>query len=353
LTERSNIEWTDSTWNPWLGCTEVSPGCDNCYARVLVEGRFKRSKWGSGEPRILTSTQNWKLPLKWNARRFWQCDSCGWRGDDINLMGGSITDGLASCPECDSLSVNEARRRVFCASLSDVFDNEVPITWLVNLLEIIWRTPNLDWLLVTKRIGNFQKRLIEAARFKGAYAIASEWFNDNAPSNVWLGITVVNQEEADRDIPKLLRIPARVRFLSVEPMLGPIDLQWHLWRRMALEEIPGWALNDGCTEMIDKRGLLHWVICGGESGNNARPMHPDWARSLRDQCQAAAASFFFKQWGEWTPAEGPGHRFISDGGSISNRRHASTDAAIDRPGKKAAGRLLDGCEWNQVPKVAA
>jgi protein gp37 len=144
--------------------------------------------------------------------------------------------------------------------------------------------------------------------------------------NVWLGVTCENQEQADKRIPHLLRCPVAVRFISVEPMLGPMDLDRHLWREMSLDEIPGSALNDGCCR---GRALRHpsidWVICGGESGPNARPMHPEWVRSLRDQCVSAGVPFFFKQWGDHYH---PG---------IGNPKHG--------------GCLIDGKEWKQFPEV--
>lgn len=218
--ENSKIEWCDHTWNPWVGCTKVSPACDHCYA----ESWSKRSgmvEWGG--PRRRTSASNWRQPLKWHA---------------------AVPDGQ--------------RRRVFCCSLADVFDNAVPDNWRWDLYEVIRQTPRLDWLLLTKRIGNARSMLMESA-MEGSY-------------NIWLGATVINQEEFDRDVPKLLTTPARVRFLSVEPMLGPIEFGRH------------GALHG-----------LHWVICGGESGGHARPLDPEWAVRLRAQCKARDISFFMKQ----------------------------------------------------------
>ncbi len=217
----SKIEWTDHTFNPWVGCTKISPGCDHCYA----EGWAKRSglvKWG-GERRR-TSAQNWKQPLKWHA---------------------SIPDGQ--------------RRRVFCASLADVFDNQVPDDWRFDLFELIRKTPRLDWLLLTKRVGNAKLMLLQSG-MDGAY-------------NIWIGATVVTQEEADRDIPKLLRVPARIRFLSCEPLLGPINLDSRLLQ------------------------FLDWVIVGGESGPGARPFVLGWGKDIVRQCNAAGVAVFVKQVG--------------------------------------------------------
>ncbi|WP_321576941.1 DUF5131 family protein [Paraburkholderia atlantica] len=195
------------------------------------------------------------------------------------------------------------RQRVFCASLADVFDNEVDPLWrrdLFDLFELIERTPNLNWLLLTKRIGNVSDMV--------AHARSRDWLAGR--DNVWLGATVVNQAEADRDIPKLLAVAARVRILSMEPLLGPVSFE-------GMFAGSDWRDHTNALEALD------WVIVGGESGHGARPMHPDWARSLRDQCAAAEVPFFFKQWGEWAPGSNPSRQ------------------PMVRVGKKSAGRELD------------
>jgi protein gp37 len=323
MSENSKIEWTDHTFNPWIGCTKVSPGCDHCYAEARMDNRLHVVNWGAGQPRKRTSAENWREPIKWNARKFYEC-SCGWRGHEVSTEGTSLTAGLPSCPVCDRIDIKDARQRVFCASLADVFDNEVPPEWRRDLFALIAATPNLDWLLLTKRIGNAVRML------------PPDW-GDGYP-NAWLGISVVNQEEADRDIPKLLRVPAPVRFLSMEPLLGPVSLS-----AFDHDFFEGWSVEPVCCgrpgyeccgypEPVQvPTPCIDWVIVGGESGPNARPMHPDWARSLRDQCAAAGTPFFFKQWGEWAQAD---------------------DDVVYRAGKKAAGRLLDGCTHDEFPKVA-
>lgn len=226
MAETTEISWAHSTFNPWIGCTKVSPGCDNCYAKTLMDDRYGRVKWGAGEARSLTKT--WGEPRRWN--RLAQASGQPWR--------------------------------VFCASLADVFDNEVSEDWRADLWNLILTTPALTWMLLTKRIGN--------AKPPGVMT--------HFPPNVWLGITVVNQEEAKRDIAKLLDAPARVRWLSCEPLLGPLNLRGPM-----------------------ATGLLDWVIVGGESGKAARPMAPEWARDIRDQCAAAGVPFHFKQWGGVKP----------------------------------------------------
>ena len=313
MAANSNIEWCDATFNPWIGCTKVSPGCDHCYAaRQDAHRRWTPEGWGG--PRRRTKT--WGDPVKWNAAH-------------------------------EAFFAEHGRRqRVFCASLADVFDNQVPVQWRVDLFRLIAETPNLDWLLLTKRIGNARAMIDEACS-----GVLSARLPTKTPlwpwPNVWLGATAVNQEEADRDVPKLLQVPARVRFLSVEPMLGPITLSDFLPEMRRLREA-GRPHN-----------AVHRVICGGESGPGARPMHPDWARSLRDQCAAAGVPFLFKQWGEFAVAKlsnvdaAREDRFIELDGTDSTDwpidRHSAGTAHMVRLGKKAAGRLLDGVEHNGFP----
>ena len=167
MSAATRIEWADSTFNPWIGCTKISPGCDHCYAERQMDQRLGRVRWGAGQPRQRTSAAYWRQPELWNAEadRFRECGACGWRGQ--------IEIGASPVPF--------ARRRVFCASLADVFDNEVPLKWLMDLLDLIRRTPNLDWLLLTKRIGNVTTRLGAVARLAGK--IGEE--GDKAASDTW------------------------------------------------------------------------------------------------------------------------------------------------------------------------
>jgi protein gp37 len=335
MSAQTKIEWADSTWNPWIGCTRVSPACDDCYAARSTPARRYGIQWGAGRPRRRTSVANWKLPLRWNKAEFYACPDCGWRGEGW-MCGNAVGNG-GSIRGCKGEPVR-ARRRVFCASLADWLDNEVPIEWLVDLLDLIRLTPNLDWLLLTKRIGAWRFRLLAAEIHASNDQFVNErgaelgiwlrgWLFDSPPPNVWLGATVVNQEEADRDIPKLLRVPARVRFLSIEPMLGAVDLTRLLFFQRAAR-----------PSDAPRAPSIDWIICGGESGPHARPMHPDWVRSLRDQCAVAGVPFLFKQWGEWAP------NYLTENGE----RIEST-MWMDRMGKKAAGRQLDGREHSEFP----
>lgn len=337
MAENTRIEWADHTFNPWTGCTKVSPACDHCYA----EGWAKRSghvEWGPHGQRRCTTFATWRQPRKWNVE-----------------------------------AARAGRRaRIFCASLADVFDNHRSIAdqWRTDLWHLIHDTPHLDWLLLTKRPQNIAKMLPDG---NDAPAWGDGW------PNVWLGTTVENQTEADRRIPRLLYIPAKVHFLSCEPLLGPVDL--HRFMGRWPEVIFDRETEDvfGKTRLLIARqpSTIDWVICGGESGPHARPMHPDWARSLRDQCQEAGVAFHFKQWGEWAPvvieqndaggltpaypitgcsnpaAHNGGQRALFwQGEDLVEWPYIKTRQAIGarRIGKKAAGRLLDGREWNEVPQ---
>ena len=319
MAEETEIEWCDSTFNPFIGCTKVGPGCDNCYAEELMDKRMHIVQWGPGQQRHRTGEKNWNAPVRWER------------------------DHAAFLAE------HGRRRRVFCASLADVFDNEVDPQWRADLFALIRATPNLDWLLLTKRIGNAHEMIGEALIHLGTRA-GGAGPTSLLPSwpwpHVWLGATVVNQAEADRDIPKLLAVPARVRFLSIEPMLGAIDLRFHIFS----EPTGKWRTKDGKRQMELRRqadGGLHWIIVGGESGPKARPMSPDWARAMRDQCTSAGVPLLFKQWGEWLPMLGQ-----VEGAPVRDKTTTPDGWVMGLAGKKAAGRLLDGIEHNGYPGAA-
>jgi protein gp37 len=293
----SEISWTHHTFNPWWGCVKVSPGCEACYAETLSK-RWGHKIWGPAKTtqRRLMSDDYWKQPLKWNAA----AEKAG------------------------------TRARVFCASMADVFEDHPGVTSSrIRLWDLIRETPMLDWLLLTKRPENILQM------------IPDRW-RSHPRHNVWYGTSVENQEYADRRIPELLKVPAVVRFLSCEPLLGPVDIFDYLWESAG----PEWAGYN-----LAEPGI-HWVIAGGESGPGARPMHPDWARSLRDQCSYGSehVAFHFKQWGEYLP--------LNDRPAIEvHGKVIHDDARFTwvRVGKKAAGRLLDGRTWDDfpTPKVPA
>lgn len=217
------IAWTDSTFNPWWGCSHAGPGCDNCYAEAF-DKRVGGTHWGPHAPRRTFGEKHWNEPRRWNARA----------------------------------AASGHRHLVFCASMADVFDNKGPADQRDRLWALIRDTPALTWQLVTKRIGN------------AADMLPNDW--GNGYPNVWILATIVNQVEADRDIPKLRRVPARIRGLSMEPLLGQVDLTDHL-------------------------NALDWVIAGGESGPYARLVDERLFDDLRRQCDAAGVAFFYKQRG--------------------------------------------------------
>lgn len=337
MAENSKIEWTHHTFNPWEGCEKVSAGCKFCYAEQRDKQYHGGAHWGTDGIRKMMSEPYWQKPLRWDRNAQCNCGAAGMRPG-----------------ECAWCAAGCQRPRVFCSSLADIFEDrpelEAPRR---RLFKLIQATPNLDWLLLTKRPENILRltyRAIDPTDDPDCeYNIAGEpngldvaEFGELYP-NIWLGTTVENQEMADKRIPELLQVPAAVRFLSCEPLLGPVDLlkafpAMGCSRFKDVDETTGEVLADGAG-LAD----IHWVICGGESGPNARPMHPDWARSLRDQCRLAGVPFFFTQWGEYWPGE-TGRLY----------REKTIDWFDGQPmvkvGKKAAGRLLDGQEWSQFPK---
>lgn len=336
MAENSKIEWTDHTFNPWIGCTKVHEGCKHCYAETMMDSRYGNAKWGPGGTRVMTSDSNWRKPLQWNRKAEIQFNS--WERIHKDLPGGEqelLQRGF----------VKPTRPRVFCASLADVFEDwggsirvssRLPVLtngehfvgtdgpeideWRFATIDdlrkrlfiLIDSTPYLDWLLLTKRPENVSDMLFDPDSINGF----------EFRKNVSLG-TSISTKEHYRQVESLKysRDLFPVLFLSIEPLLGPMD-------DLPLDEID-------------------WVIVGGESGHEARPMHPDWVRSIRDQCTAAGVPFFFKQWGEHAAIDQ-----LPEGAYDSYQHHMTSmqrDTDIQRVGKKAAGRLLDGVEWNQLP----
>ena len=263
--ETTGITWTNHTFNPWVGCTKVSPGCTHCYAETLMDKRLGKVQWGPQGTRVRTSPDNWKQPLKWDRK--------------------AKRDGV--------------RRKVFCASLADVFEDHPSIDpqWRADLFTMIDQTTNLDWLLLTKRPENINRMVAD-------YAGDVEWLT-SGQKRIWLGTTVENQAMADKRIPELMNTPeVAVKFLSCEPLLGPVNFVQTFWD----------------SSLSYPSGL--WVIAGGESGPGSRPMDLSWPLSLLDQCHEARVPFFFKQWG-------------SIGGDQS---------------KHHGGDFLDGHQWHEFPE---
>ena len=278
--KNSSIEWTHHTFNPWWGCTKVSPGCENCYAETWAR-RVGADIWGAKASRRFFTKHHWTEPMKWNA--------------DAREEG--------------------TRKRVFCASMADVFEARKDLdSWRAQLWILIGCTPWLDWLLLTKRPENVEEYV----------PWTTTW-----PANVWLGTSVEDQQRADERIPILLKHPVKFRFLSCEPLLGLVDLTpW--------------------TERLPKDlHKIDWLIAGGESGPNARAMLPSWARQLRDQCQSAGIPFHFKQWGHWAPVSAPKRENAFVRKFWDNV--TGMEFFMAAKGKKVAGRRLDGMTWDQLP----
>jgi protein gp37 len=344
--ETSKIEWTDATVNFWWGCTKVGPGCDHCYAEAF-DKRVGGSHWGLGAPRRKIASAVALIHRLDNQYAAWAADA-------TCAVGNAKAFGLP-VPNIGTT------RRVFIQSMSDLFDLEVPLEWFAEAWQHITACDRLDIQIVTKRISAVEKRLAAIG--------VTAW-----PRHAGLIVTVVNQEEADRDVPRLLVLKAKFNIpwvgLSIEPMLGRIALH---------------ALNLGTDKPSDAlRGVqcvpddspdgfhnetgpkIDWVIVGGESGAGARPTHPEWIRSIRDWCKAAGTPFLFKQWGSWKDGSdfaADAKCVLTDGRVVDPTPDAmyaaDRDAAVmklhptmmRRVSKKIAGRLLDGIEHNGFPAL--
>jgi protein gp37 len=288
----TKIEWATDTWNPITGCTKISEACQNCYAERMSKRLAGRCGYPEGEPfRVTLHPDKLDQPMRWKKPRM-----------------------------------------IFVCSMGDLFHEDVPNSFLDQIFAVMAKAEQHIFLLLTKRPKRAKEYILRAmydenCNYQGWYeAINDLEIPDVTPmENVWLGVTAENQQRADERIPILMQIPAAKRFVSIEPMLGMVDLS-----------IPP---------------HIDWVICGGETGPGARPMHLDWVRSLRDQCQAAGVPFFFKSWGEWMPSYETGatfelSRLKTDEVVMSGPGHG---VVMKKVGKKAAGRLLDGQTWEQRP----
>lgn len=376
MADNSSIEWTDTTWNPIIGCTRVSSGCDHCYPIPLarIRERNPNPKVAVAFAGVVEDTEN---GLDWTGR--------------VNLLPERLEQPLTW----------RKPRRIFVNSLSDLFHEAVPDEFIAKVFAVMALTPQHTYQLLSKRHGRMRS-LLNSGHFVakvwgevdkrapgvGAQAV-SMWPSMPLP-NVHLGVSVEDQKWADIRIPALLETPAAVRWISAEPLLGPVDLcgpivNGHRPRLTYwLTGRPGWGNEHttptGLTMAEPVTGSrLDWVVVGGESGPGARPMHPDWARSLRDQCVSAGVPYFFKQWGAWEPI-GPlygdsdetedAHMeavaievherrrviqlersgYVAEGYQPTDSR---TWLMARVRGKKAAGRLLDGREWSEFPAFHA
>ena len=386
----SKIEWTGETWNPIVGCSIVSPGCTNCYAmkmaarilnitagKALEKARMVRAgfiDYGTPEQRqdelqaLRSHPSHYDGTIKYvNSKPVW-------------------TGRMALAPE--HIITKPLRwskpRTVFVNSMSDLFHEDVPDEWIDKVFAVMALTPQHTYQVLTKRSARMQAYIARADDEHGDFferlADAAVAISDNPCAahvdsidwplpNIWLGVSAERQQEADDRIPYLLNTPAAVRFVSAEPLLGPIDFDAVKYTHTAgfFGGALRWHHRGHCHVQEGLRyPSLDWVIVGGESGPGARPMHPDWARGIRDQCQAAGVPFFFKQWGEWSVSidrdrDDPDwrldytHEYADarpscwlnfDGG---RGFHGSRFHVMRQIGKAKAGRLLDGREWNEMP----
>ncbi|MFI6055472.1 phage Gp37/Gp68 family protein [Streptomyces violascens] len=332
MATNTTIEWADKTWSPIIGCERLSAGCDQCYAINTAHIRSYNPN-----PKIATAfagtTKRTSEGLDWTGK--------------LNLLEDRLAQPLTW----------KKPARVFVNSMSDLFHDQIAQSWIADIFAVMAAARRHTFQLLTKRHARMRSLLNDPAWVdqvrgralgQGLPADAWQW----PLPNLWLGVSVENQQWADIRIPALLNTPAAVRFLSCEPLLGPVDLK-QAARTMGSERGHGLTASyvhaGGCCER-----QLHgigWVIVGGESGRNARPMHPDWARSIRDQCTTAGVPFFFKQYGEYAPTGylvigGTTKGTLLIGDPVDDLGHRFE---LARVGKKAAGRELDGREWNELP----
>lgn len=324
--DKSKIEWTEATWNPVVGCAKVSEGCRNCYA-MKVAHRLA----GMGQERYKGLTVKRSSGVEWNGT-------------------------VRAVPEALEIPRRWTRpRKIFVNSMSDLFHPDVPYWFIDQVFAVMALAKQHTFQILTKRpermleymtsyTGNIERRMMMQARIVDITGNILK----NAPTwslpNVWLGVSVENQATADERIPLLLQTPAAVRWLSMEPLLGPVDIETYL------TDLP--EDEDGAPYL----GGIDWVVVGGESGPKARPMHPNWALSIQEQCQDAGVPFFFKQWGEWAPRVYENHSFqskeicLSDDGTVLDEMKGSSVRMV-KLGKTISGRKLFGMEWNGMPEV--
>lgn len=336
----TKIQWCDESWNVVTGCTKISAGCKNCYAERMSKRLAGRYGYPKDDPfKVTFHPDKLDWPLRWRKpRKIFVCSMGDLFHDDTFLLNSPFDTGL-------NFSLG-----------SYIAYTDYPM--LDAIFAVMERSLNHIFILLTKRPENMsryfsavQKRKLEYAdKFKNcpteemrnspAAQDAKKSAINPIPNHIWIGVTAENQQAADERIPILLQIPAAVRFISVEPMLSEINLE------MALEGFQ--PLN---PDLSKKPSPIQWIIVGGESGPGARPMHPDWVRSIRDQCQEAGVPFFFKQWGEWTPQGSSGKWMPVKGKKGGINDLPGYRKSMWRCGKKKAGRILDGQLWDEMPKI--
>lgn len=344
MADHTPIEWTDATWNIVTGCSLVSPGCTNCYAMKLAGTRLRDHPSRQGLTADSKAGPVWNGQVRFNAQ--WLDQPLRWTKP----------------------------RKIFVCAHGDLFHDGVEMHWLDQIFAVMALCPQHVFQILTKRPEWMQLYVSgfgdaehgPAWRTRGRVQQAMYQFDPDAglPAwplpNVWLGVSVEDQARADERIPVLLDTPAAVRWISAEPLLGPVDLQ-HIE-----VEAPGRTFRNALTgaglgrtdgpfvPLADLESRLDWVVVGGESGPGARPMHPDWARPLRDQCAAAGTPFLFKQWGDYLPqdqTDASGLEWAVGHSDPRNHDWEPQGFASIRIGKKAAGRLLDGVQHDGYPEV--
>lgn len=351
MADKTPIEWTDATWNPITGCTRVSEGCRNCYAEVMAARFSGPGQWGEGLARIVRDPNGKAIDHRWTGKlRFNN------RALDLPLRW-------------------RKPRRIFVNSTSDLFHEDVPDEWIDKVFAVMALTPQHTFQVLTKRPeraahylsrdaddgfmpaeSRIEHRAKNLARAHGNPIPSGMTLMGTMPfPHVWLGTSVEDQATAEARIPHLLATPAAVRFVSAEPLLGPLYLDDMCDGHKFIDALRGKWWHDSEPPHIEcDKPRLDWVIVGGESGPGARPMHPNWARSIRDQCQAAGVAFFFKQWGAWAPTS---FRDLASEEMESLEIEGKLGGFANQPmllsGKSRAGRLLDGREWNQMPERSA
>lgn len=356
MADHTNIEWTEATWNPITGCSVKSPGCTNCYAMKLAGTRLQHHPSRVGLTVDSKAGSVWTGEVRFNEQ--WLDQPLRWKRP----------------------------RMIFVCAHGDLFHESVPDKWIDRVFAVMALAPQHTFQVLTKRSDRMREYLTkhDTSTVGDSITNAAFWLNNRVRGyrgsggsavwplpNVWLGVSVEDQARADERIPDLLATPAAVRWLSCEPLLGPVDLQcaWHgenaldgecwgecNWCRRGPDFPPLHNCQAGLqseAHWSKGRDGVDWIVAGGESGPGARPMHPDWARSLRDQCEEAGVPFFFKQWGEWAPVDDatpdgvPVADLMPDGTRVVHANPIT--AMLARVGKKRAGRLLDGVEHNGMP----
>ena len=339
MADKSRIEWTDATWNPITGCSLVSPGCIRCYAMRDAAGRLKNHPSREG---LTDKNGRWNGKTRFNEQ--WLDQPIRWR----------------------------KQRRIFVCAHGDLFHENVPDEWIDRVFAVMALAPLHVFQVLTKRAKRMKEYMrSDSVAERVEQAMARYWtpLAEWPLPNVWMGVSAEDQATLDARTPHLLNTPAAVRWLSVEPLLGPVDLT--MIHHDGLTNIDSLRGNHGLSlPMKGRCSALDWVVVGGESGPKARPMHPDWARAIRDQCAGAAVPFFFKQWGEWIEKDGPRCRAIridrhstdswmDPDGTLHpctrmsyQYRSPYFDSIVRRVGKKRAGRLLDGRTHDEMPEAA-